>query len=105
MSEPVAYWVEAMREAGDAIWYCVRNAKDVKPEELIDARWFTREETASMIEAGGDGGGEMPPSEMDAEAPAASATKSASPGGQGRTEITGGGRRGMGGIGDRKSVV
>ena len=29
--------LEAMREAGDAIWYCVRNAKDVKPEELIDA--------------------------------------------------------------------
>jgi len=29
--------LEAMREAGDAIWYCVRNAKDVKPEELIEA--------------------------------------------------------------------
>jgi hypothetical protein len=29
--------LEAMREAGDAIWYCVRNAKEVKPEELIEA--------------------------------------------------------------------
>ena len=29
--------LEAMREAGDAIWYCVRNAKTVKPEELIEA--------------------------------------------------------------------
>ena len=29
--------LEAMREAGDAIWYCVRHAKEVKPEELIDA--------------------------------------------------------------------
>ena len=29
--------LEAMRDAGDAIWYCVRNAKTVKPEELIKA--------------------------------------------------------------------
>jgi hypothetical protein len=29
--------LEAMRDAGDAIWYCVRNAKEVKPEELIEA--------------------------------------------------------------------
>ena len=29
--------LEAMREAGDAIWYCVRHAKRVHPEELIEA--------------------------------------------------------------------
>jgi hypothetical protein len=29
--------LEAMREAGDAIWYCVRNATSVAPEELIAA--------------------------------------------------------------------
>ena len=29
--------LEAMREAGDAIWYCVRHAKTVPPEELIGA--------------------------------------------------------------------
>ena len=28
---------EAMREAGDAIWYCVRHAKRVDPAELIEA--------------------------------------------------------------------
>jgi hypothetical protein len=26
-----------MREAGDAIWYCVRHAKRVDPAELIEA--------------------------------------------------------------------
>ena len=29
--------LEAMREAGDAIWYCVRHAQRVHPEELIEA--------------------------------------------------------------------
>ena len=29
--------LEAMREAGDAIWYCVRHAKRVDPSELIEA--------------------------------------------------------------------
>ena len=29
--------LEAMREAGDAIWYCVRHAQRVSPEELIEA--------------------------------------------------------------------
>jgi len=29
--------LEAMREAGDAIWYCVRNAQSVAPEQLIEA--------------------------------------------------------------------
>ena len=29
--------LEAMREAGDAIWYCVRHAKRVDPAELQDA--------------------------------------------------------------------
>lgn len=29
--------LEAMREAGDAIWYCVRHAKRVDPAELIEA--------------------------------------------------------------------
>ena len=28
---------EGMREAGDAIWYCVRHAKRVDPAELIEA--------------------------------------------------------------------
>jgi hypothetical protein len=29
--------LEGMREAGDAIWYCVRHANRVSPEELVDA--------------------------------------------------------------------
>ena len=29
--------LEGMREAGDAIWYCVRHAKRVDPAELIEA--------------------------------------------------------------------
>ena len=29
--------LEAMREAGDAIWYCVRHAKTVDPAELLEA--------------------------------------------------------------------
>jgi hypothetical protein len=29
--------LEGMREAGDAIWYCVRHAKRVDPSELIEA--------------------------------------------------------------------
>ena len=29
--------LEGMREAGDAIWYCVRHAKRVDPSELQDA--------------------------------------------------------------------
>ena len=29
--------LEAMREAGDAIWYCVRHANRVDPAELQDA--------------------------------------------------------------------
>jgi len=29
--------LEAMREAGDAIWYCVRHAQRVDPAELIEA--------------------------------------------------------------------
>lgn len=29
--------LETMRDAGDAIWYCVRNAETAKPEELIEA--------------------------------------------------------------------
>lgn len=29
--------LEAMREAGDAIWYCVRHAQRIHPEELIEA--------------------------------------------------------------------
>lgn len=29
--------LEAMREAGDAIWYCVRHAQTVDPEELMQA--------------------------------------------------------------------
>lgn len=29
--------LEAMREAGDAIWYCVRHAQTVDPEEFMQA--------------------------------------------------------------------
>jgi len=29
--------LESMREAGDAIWYCVRHAQRVDPAELIEA--------------------------------------------------------------------
>jgi hypothetical protein len=29
--------LEAMREAGDAIWYCVRHAQRVSAEQLIEA--------------------------------------------------------------------
>ena len=29
--------LETMREAGDAIWYCVRNAQTLDPAELIKA--------------------------------------------------------------------
>jgi hypothetical protein len=29
--------LEGMREAGDAIWYCVRHAKTVAHEQLIEA--------------------------------------------------------------------
>ena len=29
--------LEALREAGDAIWYCVRHAKRVDPAELQEA--------------------------------------------------------------------
>ena len=29
--------LEGMREAGDAIWYCVRHAKRVDPAELLEA--------------------------------------------------------------------
>jgi hypothetical protein len=29
--------LEAMREAGDAIWYCVRHAQTLDPAELIEA--------------------------------------------------------------------
>jgi len=29
--------LEAMREAGDQLWYCVRHAKRVDPAELIEA--------------------------------------------------------------------
>ena len=29
--------LEGMREAGDALWYCVRHAQRVHPEELIEA--------------------------------------------------------------------
>jgi len=28
---------EAMREAGDALWYCVRHAPSVNPAELMEA--------------------------------------------------------------------
>ncbi|NBR43355.1 MAG: hypothetical protein EBU04_11040 [Verrucomicrobia bacterium] len=30
-------YLEGMREAGDAIWYCVRHAKRVDPSELQEA--------------------------------------------------------------------
>jgi len=30
-------YLEGMREAGDAIWYCVRHAKRVDPAELQEA--------------------------------------------------------------------
>ena len=30
-------YLEGMREAGDAIWYCVRHAKRVDPAELLEA--------------------------------------------------------------------
>lgn len=29
--------LEGMREAGDAIWYCVRHANRVDPAELVEA--------------------------------------------------------------------
>ena len=29
--------LETMREAGDSIWYCVRNAQSIGPDELIQA--------------------------------------------------------------------
>ena len=29
--------LEAIREAGDAIWYCVRHATDVAPQEIVEA--------------------------------------------------------------------
>ena len=29
--------LEAMREAGDAIWYCVRHATEVAPQEIVEA--------------------------------------------------------------------
>jgi len=29
--------LEAMREAGDAIWYCVRHAMEVAPHEIVEA--------------------------------------------------------------------
>jgi hypothetical protein len=29
--------LEGMREAGDALWYCVRHAQRIQAEELIDA--------------------------------------------------------------------
>ena len=29
--------LEGMREAGDAIWYCVRHAKRVDPAEILEA--------------------------------------------------------------------
>jgi len=29
--------LEGMREAGDDIWYCVRHAQTVNPQELIEA--------------------------------------------------------------------
>ena len=29
--------LESMREAGDDIWYCVRHAQTVNPQELIEA--------------------------------------------------------------------
>ena len=29
--------LKGMREAGDALWYCIRHAQRIHPEELIDA--------------------------------------------------------------------
>jgi hypothetical protein len=29
--------LEGMREAGDQLWYCVRHAQRIHPEELIEA--------------------------------------------------------------------
>ena len=29
--------LEAMREAGDGIWYCVRHAMEVAPHEIVEA--------------------------------------------------------------------
>ena len=29
--------LEAIREAGDAIWYCVRHATEVAPHEIVEA--------------------------------------------------------------------
>jgi hypothetical protein len=29
--------LEGMREAGDALWYCIRHAKRIDPSELVDA--------------------------------------------------------------------
>lgn len=29
--------LEAMREAGDALWYCFRHAQTVEPEQFLDA--------------------------------------------------------------------
>jgi hypothetical protein len=29
--------LEGMREAGDALWYCVRHAQRIQADELIDA--------------------------------------------------------------------
>ena len=29
--------LESMREAGDAIWYCVRHATEVAPHEIVEA--------------------------------------------------------------------
>ena len=29
--------LEGMREAGDAIWYCVRHATEVAPQEIVEA--------------------------------------------------------------------
>ena len=29
--------LEAIREAGDAIWYCVRHATEVAPQEIVEA--------------------------------------------------------------------
>lgn len=29
--------LEGMREAGDQLWYCIRHAQRVHPEELIEA--------------------------------------------------------------------
>jgi hypothetical protein len=29
--------LEAIREAGDAIWYCVRHAAEVAPQEIVEA--------------------------------------------------------------------